>query len=75
MKRQWKVRREFRSYPDGEQRWDRVYQYLLQWTELAAEPARPGQPVTSSQIVQEVDHASGHIRPSLDSEPSRESNH
>ncbi len=33
MKRQWHIRREFKAHPDGQQRWGRAYQYLLQWTQ------------------------------------------
>jgi hypothetical protein len=32
MKGQIKVSRQLKEYPDGQQRWDRAYQYLLQWT-------------------------------------------
>lgn len=32
MKHQWNVRRELKPYPNGQQRWDRAYQYLLRWT-------------------------------------------
>ncbi len=32
MKRQWKVARHLLAHPDGERRWDRAYQYLLQQT-------------------------------------------
>ena len=43
MKHQWCTHREFKAYPDGQQRWDRAYQYLLQWTgnESAATENQP----------------------------------
>lgn len=37
MKRTWKVRREFQESPDAQQRWDRAFQYLLEWAPVAAE--------------------------------------
>lgn len=36
MKRHWQVRRQVTPHPDGQRRWDRAYQLLLQW-----EQARP----------------------------------
>ena len=32
MKRQWQVRREAVERPDAQGRWDRAYQFLLQWS-------------------------------------------
>jgi len=32
MARQWDVRRSTVTRPDAQQRWDTVYQFLLQWT-------------------------------------------
>ena len=31
MKRQWQVRRTTVEVPQGQQRWDQVYQLLLRW--------------------------------------------
>jgi hypothetical protein len=39
MKRQWRTRRQVTPYPDGQRRWDRAYQLLLEWT-TAREPAQ-----------------------------------
>jgi hypothetical protein len=60
MKRHWTVRREFRPYPDGEQRWDRAYQYLLQWA-MAREQETTLATMHSSQPQQEVDHADSRL--------------
>ncbi len=32
MAQQWEVRRSTVTRPDAQQRWDTVYQFLLQWT-------------------------------------------
>lgn len=37
MKRTWSVRREFQESPDAQQRWDRAFQYLLEWAPVARE--------------------------------------
>ena len=61
MKRQWTVHRQFKPYPDGEQRWDRAYQYLLRWamiaTQESAKMTEPGSPQN-----QEVNHADSCVR-------------
>ena len=33
MRRQWCLRRQTTPYPDGQQRWDRAYHLLLQWSQ------------------------------------------
>jgi len=66
MKRQWTVHRQFKSCPDGEQRWDRAYQYLLQWAMLTTqEPVK--MTVSDSPQNQEVDHADSRVRASFHS--------
>lgn len=52
--RSWHVRRTGVSMPTGQQRWDRAYQLLLQWT-AARSPAPTQAPV--SPILPEVFHA------------------
>lgn len=48
-----RVRRQTIQYLDGQQRWDRAYQYLLQWTCLTQTPealhAPPNQPTKEEQ--------------------------
>jgi len=60
MKRQWTKHRQFNPRPDGEQRWDRAYQYLLQWTKETESgiSTKSGSP---SNLIQEVDHASSSL--------------
>ncbi len=36
----WRLRRRPAPRPDGQQRWDRAYLHLLQWTQLSA-PTQP----------------------------------
>jgi hypothetical protein len=60
MKRHWTVHRQFKPCPDSEQRWDRAYQYLLQWamtaTQESAQMTVPGSPRN-----QEADHADSSV--------------
>ena len=60
MKRQWTVHRQFKPCPDGEQRWDRAYQYLLQWAMLATQESVIAT-VSDSPRNQEVDHADSRV--------------
>ena len=39
MAKQWDVQSFAITRPDAQQRWDTVYQFLLQWTSESAEPA------------------------------------
>jgi hypothetical protein len=32
MKRSWEIRRQVQILPDAQIRWDRAYQFLLQWS-------------------------------------------
>ena len=64
MKRHWTKRRQFNPHPNGEQRWDRAYQYLLLW-------AKEAQPILSTNSgnnsrQKEVDHASSRLCTGLD---------
>jgi hypothetical protein len=74
MKREWKVRREFKAYPDGEQRWDRAYQHLLKWT-LTTQPPANVTRRSNSQPLQEVDHAGSSLCASFDTAPGAATDH
>lgn len=74
MKRHWKVRRQLDPRPDGAQRWDRVYQHLLQWANPTP-PSMPESGLARSQSLQEVDHVSRPLCAGLDPEPSRKPDH
>jgi hypothetical protein len=41
MKRQWKIRREVKEYPDGPTRWDRAYQLILEIARSVEESQTP----------------------------------
>jgi hypothetical protein len=64
MKRQGTVRRQFQACPDGEQRWDRAYQFLLKWA-MTAQPAVSAKLLSNPATLQEVDHAGSDLRPSI----------
>ena len=69
MKRHWKKSRQFKPQPDGEQRWDRAYQYLLQWSQ----EMRPSRTINSGNDcgwMQEVDHEDSRVRKGLHEESS-----
>jgi hypothetical protein len=65
MKRHWTKHRQFVPHPDGEQRWDRAYQYLLLWAK-ETKPILSTNSGSSSGENQEVDHASSSLRQSFD---------
>jgi hypothetical protein len=69
MKRQWTVHRQFEPCPDGEQRWDRVYQYLLKWAITVQPPPTVTEPPSSPPTFQEVDHAGSRLCSCVHSEP------
>jgi hypothetical protein len=68
MKRQWKIRREVREYPNGQSRWDRAYLLIL-------EIARNVEITQIQTTSLEVQYASSDLCPSLDPETSPDSNH
>ena len=64
MKGKWVKRREFVPQTDGEQRWDRAYQYLLLWAkELESHPEMSSDHLR--QPKQEVDHDGSGVRASF----------
>jgi len=69
--RTWQVRRTGVPTATGQQRWDRAYQLLLQWT--ATTPPVPEQ--RPALILPEVSHARSDLRPRLDRPPGRAAGH
>jgi hypothetical protein len=67
MKRKWKIQRETKERPDGQNRWDRAYQ-------LIAEIARPVEE-TQTQLKLEVQYASSDLCASIDPASSPSTNH
>jgi hypothetical protein len=69
MKHQWRIHRQFNQHQDGEQRWDRAYQYLLLWAK-ATEPSSPTTLVEKYEPTQEVDHANSSLCSGLNKKSS-----
>jgi hypothetical protein len=69
MKRNWKKRRQFIPHPDGQQRWDRAYQYLLQWSQ-EMKSIQTANPDNSCRWAQEVDHENSCVRQGVHKESS-----
>ena len=83
MHHQWRLRRETVSVADGNRRWDRAYQLLLEWGDPAALHAPPPNIQThvptirsgTHQRWEEVPHADRRLRTRLNSQPSAEPDH
>lgn len=41
MRHHWRIRRQLVECPEGQQRWDDAYQYLLRWTALSSRERIP----------------------------------
>lgn len=56
MDHNWQLNRSFVEQPDGQRRWDYVYQYLLQWAmeQTADAPSAPAH-------LQEEEHGNRHL--------------
>jgi hypothetical protein len=67
MKRQWKIQREKKEFPDGQSRWDRAYQLIL---EIACSVEK-----TQTLMKLEVYYASSDLCESIDSATSTNTNH
>ncbi len=69
MAKQWDVQRSTITRPDAQQRWDTVYQFLLQWTSESAEP------VPAAPDPQEEHDGNRDLRPGLDPPPATGTDH
>jgi hypothetical protein len=67
MKRHWQIRRHLKPCLDGQQRWDRAYQYLLRWT--TSEPPAESQMSATPNLTQEAEDAHSHLCPRVDPAP------
>ena len=67
MKHQWKIQREVKEYPEGQNRWDRAYQLVLEIARFVEE--------TQAQMELEVYYASSDLCESIDSTSSASPNH
>lgn len=64
MKRQWKIKRTEKEYPDGEKRWSRAYQLLLEIAQSTE--------VQPTEKETEERHASSNLRQSVNTESNSE---
>jgi hypothetical protein len=67
MKHQWKIQRGVREYPNGQNRWDRAYQLILEIARSVEE--------TQTPMKLEVPYASSDLCESIDSASSTNTNH
>jgi hypothetical protein len=68
MKHRWEVRRQLNPASDGQRRWDRAYQLLLQWTtSTSGEPANKATAGSCSR--QEEHHENCSLPAGFDSAP------
>jgi hypothetical protein len=74
MKRHWQIRRQFQPTADAAQRWDQVYQYLIQWSQPTASTTSTSLP-TSLHPSQEVTDDKCHLCPCLNRPASPGPNH
>ena len=65
----WDVQRSTITRPDAQQRWDTVYQFLLQWTSESVEP------VPAAPDPQEEHDGNRDVRPGLDPPPATGTDH
>lgn len=72
MKRQWRVRRQWTETQDAQRRWDRAYQYLLQWSRETSQSAAI---LSSAEPVQEVNHENRSVCTSIDSNAVPDTEH
>ena len=67
MQRQWKVRREVTECAEAQRRWDRAYQYLLQWGSTAVADPVAHKALESHSSVEVLD-ADRRVYAGVDSE-------
>jgi hypothetical protein len=80
MHHQWRLRRETVNVADGNRRWDRAYQLLLEWGDPAAvqpiaQTLTPTIRSNSQQRWEEVSDADRRLRSRLNPQPSAEPDH
>ena len=74
MKRTWKVDRQLQAHPEGGQRWDRAYQYVLQWAiDATATPSTES--LISVPSAKEADDACGSLCTGFHPTPSSKPEH
>jgi hypothetical protein len=76
MNHDWRTIRRLEPHPDGQRRWDRAYQLLLEWAAADSAPGRPrpGGPASSDPAKGASDE-NCHLCARLDSTPGGDANH
>jgi hypothetical protein len=74
MNRQWSVRRQWTETQDAQRRWDRAYQYLLQWS-CETSRLQSTAILASAQPIQEVNHENRSVCPSIDPDTVPDTEH
>jgi hypothetical protein len=69
MKHDWNVNRHFKSGSDGQRRWDRAYQLLLEWTKEKPQQSCPIDK-TSTILNQEKENENSSLCSCLNHSPS-----
>jgi hypothetical protein len=67
-KRQWNIRHSYVEQPDACSRWDRSYQSLIQWSQLALKDQ------SSRPLLQENSNEHSHVRSGFDPTTSTNTN-
>jgi hypothetical protein len=81
MRHQWRLRRTFQEHQDGQRRWDRAYQLLLEWGQAPDAPRldpsqRPS--IAHHQLITtpvEVPYACSDLCSGLDPAPNPDAAH
>jgi hypothetical protein len=72
----WRLRRQPSPRLDGQQRWERAYLLLLQWTHSSPAPQPPTQPRPMPALEKEEDSHDGRpVCARLDAAPDLHANH
>lgn len=80
MHHQWRLRRATVSVADGARRWDRAYQLVLEWADLATSQPLPKTLAPricsdTHQRWEEAPHADRRLRSRLNPQPRAEPDH
>src|SRR5512142_1700399 len=76
MKHDWRTTRRLQPHPDGQRRWDRAYQLILEWAATGTTPGRPlPDSPASSTLAQEITDEYRDLCACLDSTPGADANH
>src|SRR5512135_133107 len=76
MKHDWRTTRRLQPHPDGQRRWDRAYQLILEWAAANTEPGHPSADgLAPSSLMKEITCENCDLCTSLDTVPGADANH